>query len=69
MTFAIITPALMIGAFLERMRFLAVIIFMWLVNCIFASYHWVWGGGILSKMGVMDFAEVWLFMQQQVWVH
>ncbi len=58
MTFAVITPALMIGAFVERMKFLAVIIFMsfWLIVVYSPVTHWVWGGGILSKLGVMDFA-------------
>ena len=58
MTFAIITPALMIGAFVERMKFLAVIIFlsMWLVVVYAPVTHWVWGGGILAEWGVMDFA-------------
>ena len=58
MTFAIITPALMIGAFVERMKFLAVIIFLslWLVVVYAPVTHWVWGGGILAEWGVMDFA-------------
>ncbi len=58
MTFAIITPALMIGAFVERMKFLAVIIFLslWLIIVYAPVTHWVWGGGILSEWGVMDFA-------------
>ena len=58
MTFAIITPALMIGAFVERMKFLAVIIFLslWLIFVYTPVTHWVWGGGFLSKWGVMDFA-------------
>ncbi len=58
MTFAIITPALMIGAFVERMKFSAVSIFLsiWLVLVYAPVTHMVWGGGILSKMGVMDFA-------------
>ena len=58
MTFAIITPALMIGAFVERMRFLAVIIFLslWILIVYAPVTHWVWGGGILTNWGVMDFA-------------
>ena len=58
MTFAIITPALMIGAFVERMKFLAVIIFLslWILIVYAPITHWVWGGGILSDWGVMDFA-------------
>ena len=47
MTFAIITPALMIGAFVERMKFLAVIIFLslWIIIVYAPVTHWVWGGG------------------------
>ena len=58
MTFAIITPALMIGAFVERMKFLAVIIFLslWILIVYSPVTHWVWGGGMLSEWGVMDFA-------------
>ena len=58
MTFAIITPALMIGAFVERMKFLAVIIFLslWIIIVYAPVTHWVWGGGILSKWSVLDFA-------------
>ena len=58
MTFAIITPALMIGAFVERMRFLAVIVFLslWILIVYAPVTHWVWGGGILADWGVMDFA-------------
>ena len=51
MTFAIITPALMIGGFVERMKFLAVIIFLslWIIIVYAPVTHWVWGCGILSK--------------------
>ena len=58
MTFAIITPALIIGAFVERMRFSAMLIFLslWLIIVYAPVTHWVWGGGILSSWGVMDFA-------------
>jgi len=58
MTFAIITPALMIGAFVERMKFTAVSIFLsiWIVLVYAPVTHMVWGGGILTNMGVMDFA-------------
>ncbi|MEC8882964.1 MAG: ammonium transporter [Pseudomonadota bacterium] len=58
MTFAIITPALMIGAFVERMKFTAVTIFLsiWIVLVYAPVTHMVWGGGILSSMGIMDFA-------------
>ncbi len=58
MTFAIITPALMIGAFVERIKFSAMLIFLsiWLLIVYVPVTHWVWGGGILSSWGVMDFA-------------
>ncbi|MFT7652459.1 MAG: Amt family ammonium transporter [Limisphaerales bacterium] len=58
MTFAIITPALIIGSFAERMRFSAVVIFSaaWLLLVYAPICHWVWGGGWLSDLGVKDFA-------------
>ena len=58
LTFAIITPALIVGAFAERMRFSAMMIFMALwVTVVYAPVaHWVWGGGFLGEMGVLDFA-------------
>jgi ammonium transporter, Amt family len=58
MTFAIITPALIIGAFAERMKFSAVMWFsaIWLVLVYAPICHWVWGGGWLADMGFMDFA-------------
>ncbi|MEZ5560385.1 MAG: ammonium transporter [Pseudomonadales bacterium] len=58
MTFAIITPALVIGGFAERMRFSAVLIFsgLWLLLVYAPVCHWVWGGGWLAELGVMDFA-------------
>ncbi|WP_245573520.1 ammonium transporter [Marinimicrobium agarilyticum] len=58
MTFAVITPALIIGAFAERMKFSAVLIFstLWLFGVYFPICHWVWGGGWMSAMGVLDFA-------------
>jgi Amt family ammonium transporter len=58
MTFAIITPALIVGAFAERMKFSAVLWFMslWLVLVYAPICHWVWGGGWLGNMGVLDFA-------------
>ena len=58
MTFAIITPALIIGAFVERVKFAAVILFsaLWLLIVYAPVAHWVWGGGWLAKKGVMDFA-------------
>jgi len=58
MTFAIITPALIVGAFAERMRFSAMLIFStaWLLFVYAPVCHWVWGGGWLGTMGVQDFA-------------
>jgi len=58
MTFAIITPALIVGAFVERAKFLAVLIFsfVWLIVVYAPVTHWIWGGGWLAKMGVQDFA-------------
>ncbi len=58
MTFAIITPALIIGAFAERMKFSAVILFsgLWLLFVYSPITHWVWGGGWLAKMGLYDYA-------------
>ncbi|TNE75928.1 MAG: ammonium transporter [Gammaproteobacteria bacterium] len=58
MTFAIITPALIIGAFAERMRFSAVLLFscIWLLAVYVPVTHWVWGGGWLGEMGLLDFA-------------
>ncbi|MGB1399641.1 MAG: ammonium transporter [Candidatus Puniceispirillaceae bacterium] len=58
MTFAIITPALIIGAYVERIRFSAVLIFsgLWLLVVYAPVTHWVWGGGFMATMGVMDFA-------------
>ncbi len=58
MTFAVITPALIIGAFAERMKFSAVLIFstLWLFGVYFPICHWVWGGGWMGAMGVLDFA-------------
>jgi Amt family ammonium transporter len=58
MTFAIITPALVIGGFAERKRFSSVLGFsaLWLLLVYVPLAHWVWGGGWLAKLGVMDFA-------------
>jgi len=58
MTFAIITPALMVGAFAERMKFSAMLAFMALwVTFVYAPVcHWVWGGGWLDRFGILDFA-------------
>ena len=58
MTFAVITPALIIGGFAERMRFSAVLLFsaIWLLAVYVPVTHWVWGGGWLAEMGLYDFA-------------
>jgi len=58
MTFAIITPALIVGAFVERIRFGAVMAFsvLWLLVVYVPVAHWVWGGGWLAEWGVMDYA-------------
>lgn len=58
MTFAIITPALMVGAFVERIKFGAVMLIaaLWLLIVYVPVVHWVWGGGWLAQMGVIDFA-------------
>jgi Amt family ammonium transporter len=58
MTFAIITPALVVGAYAERVRFTGMLIFsvLWLLIVYCPVAHWVWGEGWLQKMGLMDFA-------------
>ena len=58
MTFAIITPALIVGAFAERMKFSSMLVFMalWVTTVYLPVCHWVWGGGWLSDHGVLDFA-------------
>lgn len=58
MTFVIITPALMVGAFAERMKFAAVVIFtlIWTVLSYFPIWHMAWGGGLFDEWGVIDFA-------------
>ncbi|WP_375172957.1 ammonium transporter [Pseudooceanicola sp.] len=58
MTFAIITPALIVGAFVERANFTWVILFsaLWLLVCYAPVTHWIWGGGMLSDGGI--FGEI-----------
>jgi Amt family ammonium transporter len=58
MTFAIITPALIVGAYAERISFPAVLLFsaIWLLLVYAPVAHWIWGGGWLGALGVMDFA-------------
>lgn len=58
MTFAIITPALIVGGFAERMKFSAMLWFssLWLILVYMPVCHWIWGGGWLADLGVMDFA-------------
>ncbi|HCB38282.1 MAG TPA: ammonia channel protein, partial [Gammaproteobacteria bacterium] len=58
MTFAVITPALIVGAFAERMKFSSMLLFSsaWLLLVYAPVCHWVWGGGWLAEMGFLDFA-------------
>jgi Amt family ammonium transporter len=58
LTFAIITPALICGAFADRMKFSALVLFMilWSIFVYAPIAHWVWGGGFLGGLGVLDFA-------------
>tara|TARA_B110000977_G_scaffold123123_1_gene158044 strand:- start:169 stop:1446 length:1278 start_codon:yes stop_codon:yes gene_type:complete len=58
LTFAIITPALVVGGFAERMRFSSMLVFsaVWLVIVYIPVTHWVWGGGWLGEIGLLDFA-------------
>src|SRR3970282_1508476 len=58
LTFAIITPALVIGAYAERVRFSGMLLFslLWLVFVYAPVAHWVWGDGWLAELGIMDFA-------------
>ena len=58
LTFAIITPALIVGGFAERMRFSSMLVFsgIWLLLVYVPITHWVWGGGWLGEMGLLDFA-------------
>ena len=56
--FALITPALILGAFAERIRFKGYMVFiiLWTILAYFPMAHWVWGGGFLQEMGAIDFA-------------
>ena len=58
MTFAVITPALIVGAYVERIKFSAVLWIsgLWLLLVYAPVTHWIWGGGWLARMGVQDFA-------------
>jgi Amt family ammonium transporter len=58
MTFAVITPALIVGAYVERIRFQAVLLIsaLWLLIVYVPVAHWVWGGGWLAARGAMDYA-------------
>ncbi len=58
MTFAIITPALIVGGFAERMKFSAMLLFsgLWALVVYVPVCHWIWGGGWMAEIGVMDFA-------------
>ena len=58
MTFAVITPALIIGAYVERIKFSFVLVFLalWMLLCYAPVTHWVWGGGFLMDLGTVDLA-------------
>ena len=58
MTFAIITPALMVGAYVERIKFSAVLLFsgLWLIAVYAPITHWIWGVGWLAEKGILDYA-------------
>ena len=58
LTFAIITPALVVGGFAERMKFSSMLWFttLWLLAVYLPVCHWVWGGGWLGEKGILDFA-------------
>ena len=58
MTFAVITPALIVGGFAERMRFSSMLLFssLWMLLVYAPVFHWVWGGGWLGSAGLQDFA-------------
>ena len=58
MTFAVITPALIVGAFVERIKFATVLLFsgFWLLLVYVPVAHWIWGGGWLAELGTLDFA-------------
>lgn len=58
MTFAVITPALIVGGFAERFRFSTLLVFtgIWLLVVYVPVTHWVWGGGWLGELGLLDFA-------------
>ncbi len=58
MTFAVITPALIVGAFVERIKFETVLLFsgLWLLLVYVPVAHWIWGGGWLAQLGTLDFA-------------
>ena len=58
MTFGIITPALIVGAYVERIKFSAVLLFsgLWLIAVYAPVTHWIWGGGWLAEKGILDYA-------------
>lgn len=58
LTFAIITPALIVGGFAERIKYSSMLLFslLWLTLVYFPVCHWVWGGGWLGEAGLLDFA-------------
>ena len=71
LTFAIITPALVVGGFAERMRFSAMFLFsaLWLLLVYVPLAHWVWGGGWLADLGFMDFAGGSVVHVNAAWRH
>lgn len=68
--FAVITPALIIGAFAERIKFSGYVVFiiLWSIIVYNPMAHWVWGGGWLMKMGAIDFAEELWYISMQVYL-
>ena len=63
MTFAMIAPVIIVGAYAERMKFSAVLLFSlaWSLLVYMPICHWVWGGGWLAQLGIMDLPAVWCF--------
>ena len=69
--FALITPALILGAFAERIKFLGFVVFilLWVILAYFPMAHWVWGGGFLQQMGAIDLPVVPWYISTQVFPH
>ena len=66
--FAIITPALIVGGFAERMKFSAMLLFstIWVIVVYSPICHWVWGGGWLGQMGLQDFAGTGIYSAEYI---